>query len=280
MVGSTEKQKFRGFEQARSSAADDIRDVLGIRIDPKIRLFVFKPDESLNRLQRLRRVIAKSRLERKFLEKETTEDMVMRGVFLGEHNALLVRPDDMFAQYHELGHAYVHGQAPDLLKEIANIKASGADSSFAKYAFDEGFAQWVAIKTALGQQDPEKQKQGIREHNRLVGKSANEAELTYDSEIVLQKLSAIRGSIKNCIEDPIVKKGNDWEAIGKKYAEALVKSGREALAIGYVYSEALVNAFMKQPGGSTASALGLLAKRSPSSLDQIEQEITRFEGFS
>lgn len=278
MITNAEKQGFVGFKEVPNLAAEDVKSALGIFIDPSIKVYHFEPT---NRLNRLRRLVAKTRYERPFLEKPSSDDTLYRGKFLERHKALLVRPGDIFAQYHELGHSFIHDQNPELLEQIdRGYKQKGEDfAQFAKFAFDEGAAQWIAINTGLKSGDSDIQAKALREHNRLIGKSDDMKQLDYDRSKVLEKLAQVRAAAKSYVEDPVVAKGVDEEAMLKRYENVLVHIARQAIAIGYVYTEALMRTFKAQPDFSTAKALQLVAKRQPSSLDQIGKEIETFSGF-
>ena len=266
------KDKFRGFQEVQGQAVSELREHLGIYLFG-VRTFHY---EGSPRLATIRRKLgALDDRAGKFIE-----DPTHRGFYDSDQDAVFMKPDDHFAEIHELGHAFQEKSSPGLVELYINgrMGAEGVNERVAAKAMEEGMAQWMAVATSFLTQDPEKVKEAILENNKLVADMNASEGFNYDPKVVAQKLATVKGMIADYAKIPALQKSGNPIVAQENYVTLLKNFDfyRGLMSLGYVYTMARL-ADESQSGRRTSDVLRDLTK-TPPTLAEIEEKVSGFNG--
>ena len=266
------KDRFKGFQEVKGQAISELSEHLGISLFG-VRTFHYQGEPRFATIRR-RLGVLDDRVG-KFIE-----DPMHRGFYDSDQDAVFMKPDDHFAEIHELGHAFEEKSNPGLVELYINgrMGAEGVNERVAVKAMEEGMAQWIAVATSFLTHDPEKVKQAILENNKMVADMNALDTFNYDPEVMAQKLATVKGMIADYAKIPALQKRGNPIVAQENYA-ALLKNFdfyRGLMSLGYVYTMACI-ADESQSGRRTSEVLRDLAK-TPPTFAKIEEKVLGFSG--
>lgn len=98
------------------------------------------------------------------------KDKEFYGIWSRDKEAIFTRDGDLFTLEHELAHVWLDLLNPQIYQKSLKGYLLGVDREepFILQAINEGSAQWVAIRTALGSRDSERRKRAMGIHQLMV----------------------------------------------------------------------------------------------------------------
>ncbi len=267
---SVTEDKFKGFTEVPGIGKRELRDYLGISVDPQTRIFYFNGAPRFKWLHLLKAQLEGSKILASFLK-----DPELRGEYHEKQKAVFVQPDDFFAECHELGHAFVRRENPNLFPKnlSAFVDVNQAANLIARSALSDGIAEWVAIKVGLESGDPLRKAEATRESNKLVAGSEDQVNHLYDPIFMQGNIDKVSKAVAEYCNNPFVRRGLVINDICENYVKMRDLVYRGTMSLGYAYVVSRVGKLsIEQPEWTIAQKLSLLAKNPPT-FTELEQEV-------
>lgn len=269
------KNQYKGFTRVESNNPRQMWELLGIRIDPSLRIFEYEGTPRFRRLSLFWSNLVGSEPRNPFLG-----DPELRGRFDNRSNSVFVLPNDPFAECHELGHAFVQSTNPNLVESYENgfRDLRLIHDNIALYSLDEGVAQFIAIQSGLRSDKLARVGEAIYENNKLTSEDqVGEADLLYQPEVLKVKVAKIEGIISNLSGISGIWEGSVFSQ--RLYLEMLHTIYREAMSLGYVYTVSQLERLSSEHSNATTAEKLSLTINNPPDFAQLEQEVLLFKGF-
>lgn len=271
------RDKFVGFTQISGTGIKEVRECLGVRVDPGIRIYQYNREPRFPMLS-----IALSKIMGCEPLMRFQADPKLRAKYDHKQRAVFVRAGDPFAECHEVGHAFTHQEKPGLpvryTESYRDLRK--VPDMIALYALDEGIAQWVAIQSGLKNRDPHRAAEAVRESNKLVASPSDSSVLLYDPAILNGRIEQVVQVTAAYCGDLAVQRGFMIEYIKNSYLSTLDTLYKAALALGYVYTASRFEQLSIQwPEMTTPEKLSRIIG-DPPKFAQLIHEVTAFRGFT
>lgn len=146
------RDTFKGFSEAESQASNELRQTLGIIQSARTYHYEGNPRFAKFRLAAAR-LFGSSTWEPHV---DFLASSAYRGTHSKEHRAIFTKPTDIYAELHELGHAFAARVNSDFdnVPEGKWNKAKGVEDRVSRFGLGEGLSEWIAIASGFRTQDP------------------------------------------------------------------------------------------------------------------------------
>lgn len=272
------KNKFWGFTEVPTTCDEELKEHLGVLIDPRIRIFQYNGDPRFKRLLSF----LLSKLDHSNPLTGFLEDPKERGRYIYHESAVFVKPNDPFALCHELGHVLIHSKNPDLIDDYAGgfLHPRKIDDSIAGFALDEGMAQWIAINVGLKTMKYSRVTEAMKESNKLVADPNNQTNLLYDSTILKRNIEDVKQAHIVYRNNPVVRNNSVPESVCNIYQETLDTIYKKIMSLGYVHTASMMGKLsLYQPRLTISEKLSQIIKNPPT-FKELKEEVLAFKGFS